>query len=48
MASALQRRRIERVQRRKGAMLEWRTPILMMLISLISVLDQLSVPNWNW
>jgi hypothetical protein len=29
-------------------MLEWRTPILMMLISLISVLDQLSVPNWNW
>ena len=29
-------------------MLEWRAPILMTLISLISVLDQLSVPNWNW
>jgi hypothetical protein len=30
-------------------MLEWKTPILMMLISLIGILDQLSVPsNWNW
>jgi hypothetical protein len=30
-------------------MLEWKTPILMMLISLIGILDQLSAPsNWNW
>ncbi len=30
-------------------MLEWKTPILMMLISLIGVLDWLIVPsNWNW
>ena len=30
-------------------MLEWKTPILMMLISLIGILDQLIVPsNWNW
>jgi hypothetical protein len=30
-------------------MLEWKTPILMMLISLIGILDRLIVPsNWNW
>jgi hypothetical protein len=30
-------------------MLEWKTPILMMLISLIGILDRLIVPSkWNW
>lgn len=30
-------------------MLEWKTPILMMLISLIGILDRLSLAsNWNW
>jgi hypothetical protein len=30
-------------------MLEWKTQILMMLMSLIGILDQLVVrSNWNW
>ena len=30
-------------------MLEWKTPILTLLISLIGILDRLSFANnWNW
>jgi hypothetical protein len=30
-------------------MLEWRMPILMLLISVIGILDRLSFANnWNW
>jgi hypothetical protein len=29
-------------------MLEWKTPILTLLISMIGIFERLSVTNWNW